>query len=177
MKKVLLLIILLVSGIQVFAQVTDIKYLVNKTPQEVVNLYPGSTLNDDAVWDYGYNAIIDNDSFKIAYICVDNEYSVSYLSFTSNAFCVFSDYVNGGIKIGDSYHKLSSIDFASTSYGRGRAGNRLQPCETNDLYVAYRLEYNQFYFRIEEGIITEIIFDSLNDGDPNDINPNSPFGN
>ena len=63
MKKVLLLIILLVSGIQVFAQVTDIKYLVNKTPREIVNLYPGSTLVEDAMWDYGYGKVINNNGF------------------------------------------------------------------------------------------------------------------
>ena len=52
MKKVSLLIILLVSGIQVFAQVTDIKYLVNKTPQEMVSLYDNSKIVTGEYYDF-----------------------------------------------------------------------------------------------------------------------------
>lgn len=173
MKKVLLLIILLVSGIQVFAQVTDIKYLVNKTPQEMVSLYDNSKIVTGEYYDFE----IEKAGFFIGYYSSDDSsLHVARFSFSSSAFCVFSDYIVGGIKIGDSIERLQSIDFVHTPYGRGREGNALVPSENNWFHV-YEMENAYFGFKVENGYITKIYYTELEDCNPNNINPNSPFGN
>ena len=175
MKKVLLLIILLVSGIQVFAQETDIKYLVNKTPQEMVSLYDNSKIVTGEYYDFE----IENAGFFIGYYSSDDSsLHVARFSFSSSAFCVFSDYIDGGIKIGDSIERLQSIDFVHTPYGRGRQGNALKQLDNHQQYVIYGDEYWGCCFDIENGIITLIQFACKQDIPyPNYSNPNSPFGN
>ena len=176
MKKILLFSVLLITSIFAKAQVTDIKYLVNKTPQEIVSLFPGSTLNDDAMWDYGINAIVNGNSFTIGY---DQDpggrYSINYFDFTSTSLCLFSDFIDGGIKIGDTLARLQSIDFVHTPYGRGDNGNALTRKNTNS-YRAYGNEFLYINFLIENGTIAKIYIRTLVDCNPNNINPYSPFG-
>jgi hypothetical protein len=177
MKKIIFIFAALVTGIQAFGQVTDIKYLATKTPQEIVALYPGSTINTNARWDYDVDVLIENSDFEIGYDrLIDGTYSINYFDFTSSLFCLFSDYIAGGIKIGDSLERLSSIDFAHTPYGRGKTENNLELVSPN-LYQAYKTEGFYFYFELEDGVIAKILISTIADCNPNDINPYSPFGN
>ncbi|MBQ9184943.1 MAG: hypothetical protein IJ151_03605 [Bacteroidales bacterium] len=177
MKRIISIIIVLMAVIPTFAQVTDIKNLVNKTPQEIVNLYPDSSLNTDAMWDYGVNAIVNGNSFTIGYDQdPSGRYSINYFDFTSTSFCLFSDFINGGIKIGDTLARLQSIDFVHTPYGRGDNGNALTQENTNS-YIVYGNEFLYINFLIGNGTIAKIYIRTLADNNPNNINPNSPFGN
>ena len=177
MKKIIVIIIAFLAGIQAYSQVVDLKNLVTKTPQEIVNLYPGSTLVEDAMWDYGYGKVINNNDFFIGYYLSDGEISeVENFYFTYSGFCVLSDYIEGGIKVGDSLARLQSIDFVNTLYGRGKQGNALVKVD-DEFFRAYALENAYFDFEVVNGLIVRICYVTLEDCDPNNINPNSPFGN
>lgn len=102
---------------------------------------------------------------------------MSGFTFSSNRFCIFSDFIEGGIRIGDSLERLQSIDYVHTPYGRGRQGNALRKM-SNQQYIVYSDEYWDCCFDIENGIITLIQFGSKEDSpSPDYSNPYSPFGN
>ena len=176
MKKLGLVFIMTLLALQVKAQVVDLKNLANKTPDEIIALY-GSPEQIDNGLSYTAQKTLVYPDFMIFY----NEdasggYKLNGFTFSSNRFCIFSDYLGGGIKIGDSLERLQSIDFVHTPYGRGREGNALVPSENNWFHV-YEMENAYFGFKVENGYITKIYYTELEDCNPNDINPNSPFGN
>ena len=178
MKKLGLVFIMTMLALQVKAQVVDLKNLANKTPDEIIALY-GSPEQIDNGLSYTAQKTLVYPDFMIFY----NEdasggYTLNGFTFSSNRFCIFSDYLEGGIKIGDSLERLQSIDFVHTPYGRDNQKNALRSVNNFNYYKVYSDEYYFFYFKIENGVITEIQFTSKQDIPyPNYSNPNSPFGN
>ena len=178
MKKLGLVFIMTMLALQVKAQVVDLKNLANKTPDEIIALY-GSLEQIDNGLSYTAQKTLVYPDFMIFYNeDASGAYSLDGFTFSSNRFCVFSDYIDGGIKIGDSLERLQSIDFVHTPYGRGRQGNALKQLDNHQQYVIYGDEYWDCCFDIDNGIITLIQFASKQDIPyPNYSNPNSPFGN
>jgi hypothetical protein len=177
MKKIIFIFAALVMGIQAFGQVTDIKYLATKTPQEIVNMYDNSRIITDQ-WEYDVQLAVENDDFVVGYDISENgSPSIHFFSFTSSLFCVFSDYIDGGIKIGDNLSRLQLIDFVNTPYGRGRQENALSQLNGNWLQAYSYENAGFFFFKILDGYISEIYYKVKEDCNPNDINPYSPFGN
>lgn len=103
---------------------------------------------------------------------------MSGFTFSSNRFCIFSDFIEGGIRIGDSLERLQSIDYVHTPYGRNNQNNALRSVGNSGYYKTYSDEYYFYYFRIEDGTISEIQFTRKDDlPSPDYSNPYSPFGN
>lgn len=101
------------------------------------------------------------------YICL-NTTTNELLGFNTDSpsFCVLSDYVSGGFKVGDSFEKLRSFDFVHSNYGKNRSGNALTLLESSperDYYEAFGLERKFFHFCVKNGIITSIIMGTVDD--------------
>ena len=83
---------------------------------------------------------------------------------SSPEFCVLSDYVPDGFKVGDPVSKLKSFDFAKSKYGRNNPGNALTRLnEAKEYYVAYQEEYYHLYFEIKDGFIYGIMLKASED--------------
>ena len=84
----------------------------------------------------------------------------------SPKFCMLSNYVRGGFKVGDPFSKVQAFDFVHSKYGRNRPGNALKFVDSNvyrDLYVAYENERIQFEFSVKDGVITVIGMRSISE--------------
>ena len=178
MKKILFLFLAAVISLQAKAQFSDIKVLVNKTPDEVTLLYGTPNQIDNGLINQADKTLIYSD-FQVFYDKNANDSVVfSGLSFSSDRFCVFSDFIDGGIKVGDSLERLQSIDFVNTPYGRGIQGNALTVLNNQNQYVVYANEYWDFCFDVEDGVITLIQAGKKEDLPYSGYNnPYSPFGN
>ncbi|MCR5362994.1 MAG: hypothetical protein K6E44_00285 [Bacteroidales bacterium] len=178
MKRILMIAVSFVAGIQAFGQAIDFKHLVTKSPQEMHALYS----NSEVITDDYYFYELRNEDFEIGYVKVYNALlgegvEVGDFIIKTPNFCILSDYIEGGLKVGDSFERLQSFDFVNTPYGRGIPGNTLVQLDNNNLYLAYGEEYWQIYFIVKNGVITRIHFGSQQDiPSPNYSNPYSPFG-
>ena len=83
---------------------------------------------------------------------------------SSPEFCVLSDYVPDGFKVGDPVSKLKSFDFAKSKYRRNDPGNALKRMDSaGEWYVAYQKEYYFITFEIADNRISTIVFHSSQD--------------
>ena len=91
-------------------------------------------------------------------------YELNRFNTESPDFCVLSDYISGGFKVGDPVSKLKSFDFAKSKYGRNNPGNALTRLnEAKEYYVAYQEEYYHLYFEIKDGFIYGIMLKASED--------------
>lgn len=163
MKRYIILIIGVMLGIPGFAQ-RDIKTL-DKIGRDAIIAIVGQPDGKEywgGIMD-GCEAI----QYPDTYICLDEKTSelIGFNSISSS-FCVLSDYIRGGFKVGDSLAKLKSFDFVHSKYGKNRAGNALKLVDSNeerDYYGAYQEERTNFFFVVKKGVIKEIILSTLDD--------------
>lgn len=94
------------------------------------------------------------------YVCLDESTSeLVGFNTTSPEFCVLSDYIQGGFKVGDSFAKLKNFDFVHSKYGKNRPGNALELVDSSaerDYYAAYGQERKMFFFSVKDGVIIGI---------------------
>ena len=163
MKKQILIILAVFLSLPGFAQ-RDIKTF-DKIGRDAIIAIVGQPDGNEywgGIMD-GYEAI----QYPDTYICLDEETSelVGFNS-TSSSFCVLSDFIRGGFKVGDSFAKLKRFDFVHSKYGKNRAGNALKlvdSTEERDYYVAYQKERKVFYFVVKNGVIKEISLSTADD--------------
>ena len=163
MKKQILIIFIVFLSLPGFAQ-RDIKTL-DKIGRNAIIAIVGQPDGNEywgGIMD-GCEAI----QYPDTYICLDEKTSelIGFNS-TSSSFCVLSDYIRGGFKVGDSLAKLKSFDFVHSKYGKNRAGNALKLVDSNeerDYYGAYQEERTNFFFVVKKGVIKEIILSTLDD--------------
>ena len=163
MKRYIILIIGVMLGIPGFAQ-RDIKTL-DKIGRDAI-IAIGGQPDGKEYW----GGIMDGCEaiqYPDTYICLDEKTSelIGFNSISSS-FCVLSDYIRGGFKVGDSLAKLKSFDFVHSKYGKNRAGNALKLVDSNeerDYYGAYQEERTNFFFVVKKGVIKEIILSTLDD--------------
>lgn len=185
----ILSILLHVAGL---AQTIDIKDIVDKSPSEIIALFGepahidtneyfmcDTTLLYDDVIILFMNSAIDNrpqcDGITISKSAIKNQSFCKRNGLEiSDKLCILTDYIEGGLKLGDSLERLRSVDFVNTEYGRGRPENKLKKSQGE--YVAYQAENCHFYFRIEDGMIQTIIYAPPIDADPNNTNSYSILG-
>ena len=171
MKNRTLTVLLLFLSMSCFAQI-DIKTLYKTTPQAIIQQF-GEPQTVDYGEDSPYDAVITYSQYQfILWKSASGNYSLEAFRTTSSAFCIMSDYIEGGRKVGDSFDKLSSYDFEHSRYGRGKTGNRLKPVANGFNYqvfsklinyVAFEEEYETLYFAIEDNTIKAIVYSQKQD--------------
>lgn len=170
MKKILTTILVLLLGLSSFAQ-TDIKKL-NKIGEAAILRALG---NPAEKWD-----VTDIDAYPClgtvtmygygpsgCYLVISpKNKELLFFDTESPKYCVLSDIVPGGIKVGTNLSDLEKIDFSKTRYGRNKPGNELeldkeQPSDPSDKrYTIYGLEYCSINLRIKNGVVTGWQFDT-----------------
>jgi len=116
--------------------------------------------DDCIVIDYRYSAEYPGTSMIL------EEETLELIGFNteSPAFCILSDYIPGGVKVGDGLAKLQSFDFVHTAYGKDNPGNALKLIDSSserDYYEIYGKERVSFRFCIKNGIIIGMDMDAL----------------
>ncbi|MBR5384917.1 MAG: hypothetical protein IK143_03490 [Bacteroidales bacterium] len=175
MKKFIFCAIVVLNTISAFSQ-TDIKDIFFRNPSEIIAMY-GEPVIKDKGFEYPASLTLAYDDCVIAYDTdEDDVYCPCSFIFYTDRFCILSDYIDGGIKIGDSLEKLLAFDFPATEYGQGKMENKLKKIASMQ-YMAYSEEYFRFYFNIEDNRIVLIQFGSIEDASGHDYaNPKNPLG-
>lgn len=97
-------------------------------------------------------------------VIVINPYDkgLRYFSTESANFCVLSNIVPGGIKVGTKLSDLEKIDFVNTRYGRGKQGNALKYVQSThgnkEVYGIFYEEYQSILLYVSNGIVSSFQF-------------------
>lgn len=164
--------ILLISFENLYSQ-NDIKTFDKKGENYIISLF--GQYNSKEVVDF------DGSWIKLNYNCCEiglsqTDSHLDWMIIWSDSMCVLSDYIDGGVKVGDSISKLLGVDFSSTEYGRNKKGNNLCPiqqqpffigdCPHNFNYTVFGKEYQYFMFAVENNIIKAISFRTADEVPP-----------
>ena len=154
-KKIAIAAFLMVASVPVYAQ-RDIKTLNNKTSSQIISLI-GEPADMELGEDYENE---DKLFYDDSVIIVDNENkSLVYFETSSSTYCILSDLIPGGIKVGVPFSKIQSFDFANTEYGRGKEANGLHNdtdisiCDQDSDYIVFDGEYEKIGFVVKNGRI------------------------
>ncbi len=128
------------------------------------NLYPDCLILGDeeyieGVCSFGARIVID-----------DEDYTLTGFDTRSSNFIILSDFINGGVRVGDSISRLAAYDFVHTTYGRNKEGNALKqdvnyPDGTSS-YTLFEEEFQSIFFRVQNNIIIEISLSTSEDDPP-----------
>ena len=175
MKKILsILIAIMMSVLSAYAQI-DIKQF-NKVGPEAIsallgnppeqwedNLYPDCLILGDEEYIEGVC------SFNARIVLDDKNYSLIGFNTNSPNYCVLSDYISGGVKVGDPISKMENYDFVHTKYGRNKDSNAFRLLtsmgETKE-YGVFLDEFQFLFFYVSNGIILSIAFGTSEDDPP-----------
>ena len=161
MKRIITIIICLITIIPCFAQ-RDIKVF-NRIGRDRIIKILGTPDPADPDDDLLPEILVIR--YKNTVIEIDKDSGeISRFITSSPEFCILSNYVSGGFKVGDPVSKLKSFDFAKSKYGRNNPGNALIRMDsTGEWYVAYQKEYYYITFEIKNNSISTIVFHSSQD--------------
>lgn len=139
----------------------DIKTLEGKTSSQITKL-TGTPSSTDLGKTFSYLDIYEYKDTKFA-IDRDSK-TIDSFETTSNKYCILSDLISGGIKVGDCLSKLQGFDFARSKYGRNKSSNALKNVNTSEFrypifgnmanYVVNESEYETIFFSVKNGKIT-----------------------
>lgn len=153
------IITLSVIYISAYAQ-RDIKTLEGKTSAQIIQI-TGTPVSKDLG-----ETMPDLDM----YVFSDTEFSIDRntrkidaFETKSSKYCILSDMIPDGIKVGDDISKLRGFDFAKSAYGRNKPSNALRNVDRNKFdypilgnvanFVVYETEYHSIYFAVKDGLI------------------------
>lgn len=165
MKRFLTLVALLIATAVTMSAQTDIKKL-NKIGEAAILRALG---NPAEKWD-----VTDIDAYPClgtvtmygygpsgCYLIISpKNKELLFFDTESPKYCILSDVVPGGIKVGTKLSDLEKFNFSKTRYGRNKPGNELkldkgQPSDPSDKrYTIYGLEYCRINLRIKNGVVT-----------------------
>ena len=154
MKKQILIILVVFLSLPAFAQKDVFKTLNGKTHAQIIQMFgqPDDYCNyedsadDTQIYYYG----------KTIFSMDRNRMLVDFQT-DSKDYCILTKYINGGLKVGDSFSRLQSIDFSKTDYGRNKAINQLSlfrnKTDGTQVYRVFAAEEHPIYFYIRNGRI------------------------
>lgn len=170
MKKAVIILLGIFSVCRLAAQV-DIKSFQRLSCEEIAALISKPTI--DKHEDYPDCEFLNYSDTRIVVCNYSNgKHSLDDFETLSSDFCVFSDYIEGGIKPGDPLSKLQSIDFVHSKYGRNNPKNGLTRIPEGEgsscvgqltNYVVFLKEYQRVEFVVENNTIKGFMFFCLED--------------
>lgn len=91
----------------------------------------------------------------------------------NNRVKVLTNFITGGVKVGDSFSKVLNANFIHTKYGKNNSKNGLQTetgyllscggVDINSTHILFKEEYQYFVFTVENNIIKAIAMYSKDD--------------
>lgn len=94
-------------------------------------------------------------------VLADGTYSLIGFETSSSEFLFLTDYVSGGIKVGDNISKAQKVSFSSTKYGRGKVKNNCRKTDSGlsgDVYQIFGEELFYITLIVNNQRITTIIY-------------------
>ena len=175
MKKIVVVLFVLFATFHVNAQI-DIKAFDKIGPDAIIDLL-GRPLES---WDYECdpNGFVFGDCEYApnglkeygpcgALIGIrENDFSLFMFSTASPKYVFLTKIVNGGIKVGDSFNRIKSIDFIHSRYGRNKEGNGLRKIVSQngiDQYCLFGEEYERIFLRFKNGTLIDILYEQAQD--------------
>ena len=143
MKKILAIYICFIVALPCFAQ-RDIKTLNRIGKQKVIQLL-GSPINT-IIWMDGGVVLEYPDATRLCFN--DGTWELDGFNTNSPKYCILSDYVKGGFKVGDKFSKVQGFDFVHSKYGKNRPGNTLKLIDSTaerDYYKVFSEERYHFF--------------------------------
>lgn len=160
-KTTIIILTLLLSG-TLHAQV-DVRLFDRAEPGEVLNLMKDAGVDTSNLrWreDGGQAYLEDGDGFALSAAIVQRKDTRETISFhaTVPGFVFLSEYLDGGLQVGDPISKALAFDFASTPKGRGDPTNKCRRTGLMDsqTYVIFENTGQYVGLEAENGIITWI---------------------
>lgn len=162
MKRTLTLVALLIATAMTMSAQTDIKKLNKASRTTIVKLLNNTTEK----WDFTdidhYPCIgrhtKDGYGPSGCYLIISpKDNSIDFFDTESSRYCILSDIVPGGIKVGSKIADLQKYDFSKTRYGRNkRANNLMLTSESGSerIYKIYGAEYKRISLRVSLGVVT-----------------------
>ena len=176
MKRIIIIAVCLVMATPCFAQ-WDIKVFDKIGKDAIISLL--GTPEPEKKYGGFMDGVIDVDYFYstqypgTVFVLDENTLELVGFNTDSPAFCVLSDYIPGGFKVGDSLEKLQSFDFAHSVYGKNKPENALTLIDSTserDYYEVYGQEMMFFFFSVKNGIIIGVDMGTVEeDFDSSDI--------
>ena len=149
MKKVISVATLLFASLICFAQM-DIATLDGKTPNQIISIIGAPNVVDTVGHTCSVTLIYGDCVVFLDEMSEDDgEYRLCGFETDSPSYCILSDLVPGGIRVGDRMSKLQSLDFVNTKYGKGNTQNafksgRIETKLLTDAGKAYVVNYSLF---------------------------------
>lgn len=148
-------LLLILPCLQAFAQ-KDIKVLDQASDAAIRSTF-GAPKEMIRGYDNDFCYYYSDCSFSLA---ADSRALVSFQT-ESPKYCILTNLVSGGIRVGDNIAKLKRIDWSKTTYGRNKPGNNLKqlPEEPNE-YIIFEDEIQSVYITVKNGYITFWLLDT-----------------
>lgn len=168
MKRYIILTILtILTVIPAMAQ-KDLSELNGMTDGQVKKTY-GRPKEYTANHEYTMSSYFRYDDMEIFY--TQSHKSIDCFDISSARVKVLSNFIAGGVKVGDKLSKIQNFDFSKTKYGRNKVENGLKTTDFafNILdkypvnYVIFEEEGTKVYLCVQNGIIRAISFISTED--------------
>lgn len=163
LKPLIILFACMFTATAAFAQ-TDIKSLNEAGLQKVKNQLGSACANCSwAFYDDFY--LLEEKPGRAASPEItlwEDSYSLRSFATDSPKYIFLSDYISGGVKVGDPLSKVKDINFAGTTYGRNDTRNNCRKVnfyDGNEWYVIFGQTHQEIELRVENGVIKEIRLD------------------
>jgi hypothetical protein len=166
MKRILISLLALTLGLSAYAQV-DIKSFNKIGPNACLNKLKSLGFDtSNLVWnrggEEGHLYLEDKDGEFVETFLVIRYDTYELVSFQTNSSKIsfLSDYVNGGLKVGDDLSKAMNTDFSASRYGRGNTKNNCtKVTEAGEtLYVIFGENEQVVKFEVSGNKISWICF-------------------
>lgn len=172
MKKTIAFFVTLMVCVSVFAQ-TDIKSFNKVGPTTALSKLKAAGIDvSNLAWVEGDGelSLEDKDGKPLETVLVIENETYGLVAFYTNSasFCFLSDYVDGGLKVGDPVSKAMSVDFSNSRYGRGNKKNNCheEVIQGRHLYVIFGETAQTVRFKASQGVITKLYFDTPGTEEP-----------
>ena len=139
MKQILTAVLTLVMIVPCFAK-RDVKTLDKIGRQKVLQIL-GEPITTE-IWE---DAEILEYPDATRFCFDENSWELVGFNINSAKYCVLSDYVKGGFKVGDKFSKVQKFDFVHSKYGRNRPGNALKLVDSTAEREYYKVFSDEWY--------------------------------
>lgn len=166
-RSIILTILTILTAVPAMAQ-KDLSELNGMTDGQVKKTY-GQPKEYTANHEYTMSSYFRYDDMEIFY--TQSHESIDCFDISSDRVKVLSNFIAGGVRVGDKLSKIQNFDFSKTKYGRNKDGNGLKTTDFafNILdkypvnYVIFEEEGTTVYLCVQNGIIKAISFISKDD--------------
>lgn len=172
MKKIVVLAVVALLAVIPAAAQKDLSQLNKMTDAQIKNTF-GQPKKYTDEHEYTGGSFFEYDDMRI-FFCHSENNSVRLIDcfqICSSRVKLLSNFITGGVKVGDRFSKIENFDFSKTRYGRGNAANGLK--ETDFAYhildkypvnyVIFSEEMVSVYLCVQNGVIKAMSMVTMED--------------